>query len=198
MRSSTPRANHHTDMPQRMTDSSGALRDVEAGGEKELGPRLSTGEANGYVHTQAPISPSPEPKIVSTLSSYVKRFETYLVSYNLEARGIKRVGDDERLKLGWKAYLQVFVLWFSINLAANNITLGMLGPQVFELSFLDSALTGVLGCFAGTIPAAWIATWGPISGNRAMVRPVTPFGPSMTDAQPRSLVAMPWDGGLAS
>jgi hypothetical protein len=172
MRSPALHANQHADMPQRMTDSSGALHDIEAGEKKEGVPNLSMGEANGYTHTPPLISASHEPKFVSTLSAYVKRFETYLVSYNLEARGIKRVGDDERLKLGWKAYLQIFVLWFSINLAANNITLGMLGPQVFELSFLDSALTGVLGCFAGSIPAAWIATWGPISGNRAMVRPV--------------------------
>ena len=152
-----------------MADSPGVLDDVEAAEEKSLPPGSSKNEVNGYAHAQPVITVSG-PKVVSTVSNYVKRFETYLVAYNLEARGIKRVGDDERIKLGWKAYLQIFVLWFSINLAANNITLGMLGPSVFEMSFLDSALTGVLGCFAGSIPTAWIATWGPISGNRSMVR----------------------------
>jgi hypothetical protein len=150
-----------------MADSTGALHDVEAGGEKEVPSRLSKEDANGF--TQAHPVPTREPKFVSTLSTYVKRFETYLVAYNLEARGIKRVGENERIGLGWKAYLQIFVLWFSINLAANNITLGMLGPSVFEMCFRDSALTGVLGCLAGSIPTAWIAIWGPISGNRSMV-----------------------------
>ena len=104
------------------------------------------------------------------IATYVKNFEQQLVAYNLEARGIQRVEVYERHTVGWKDYLQVFLLWFSINLAANNVTLGMLAPTVYTLSFLDASLCAVFGSIAGSIPVAWIATWGPISGNRTMVR----------------------------
>lgn len=106
----------------------------------------------------------------SRLGSLLRAFERQLVEYNLEARGIERVTPEERLKrLSWLSYLQAFLLWVSINLAANNITLGMLGPAVYRLSFLDSALCAVFGSIAGSLVAAWMATWGPISGIRTMV-----------------------------
>lgn len=104
------------------------------------------------------------------LGSLLRSFEQQLVEYNLEARGIERVAPEERMKrLSWLSYLQAFLLWVSINLAANNITLGMLGPAVYGLSFLDSALCAVFGAFAGALVASWMATWGPISGIRTMV-----------------------------
>ncbi|KAJ6131437.1 Nucleoside transporter [Penicillium sp. IBT 18751x] len=105
----------------------------------------------------------------SRMGSLLRAFEQQLVEYNLEARGIERVAPDERMKrLSWVSYLQAFLLWVSINLAANNITLGMLGPAVYGLSFLDSSLCAVFGCFAGALVAAWMATWGPVSGIRTM------------------------------
>ncbi|EAU29785.1 conserved hypothetical protein [Aspergillus terreus NIH2624] len=109
------------------------------------------------------------PFVSPRVAAYIRRFEQQLVEYNLEARGIERVGEDERMKkLSWVSYLQAFLLWVSVNLAANNITLGMLGPVVYGLSFLDSALCAVLGALVGALPAAWMATWGPISGIRTM------------------------------
>lgn len=106
----------------------------------------------------------------SRLGSLLRAFEQQLVEYNLEARGIERVAPEDRMKkLSWMSYLQAFLLWVSINLAANNITLGMLGPAVYGLSFTDSALCAVFGVFTGSLVAAWVATWGPISGIRTMV-----------------------------
>ncbi|KAF2720890.1 purine-cytosine permease FCY21 [Polychaeton citri CBS 116435] len=96
-------------------------------------------------------------------------FEQTLIKYNLEARGIQRVLPDERHDLRQLGYNQIAILWFSINLAANNITLGMLGPAVFYLPFLDSSLCAVFGMLIGSLPTAYIATFGPRSGNRAMV-----------------------------
>lgn len=106
----------------------------------------------------------------SRVASYWKKFEQQLVIYHLEARGIQRVENNERIRLSWISYIQAFLLWVSINLAANNISLGMLGPAVFELSFLDSSLCAVLGAAVGSLAVAWVATWGPVSGNRTMVR----------------------------
>ncbi|GKZ62563.1 hypothetical protein AnigIFM49718_009982 [Aspergillus niger] len=105
----------------------------------------------------------------SRMAAYLRRFEQQLVEYNLEARGIERVQEHERMsKLTWVSYMQAFLLWVSINLAANNITLGMLGPATYGLSFLDSALCGVFGALVGAIVSSWMATWGPISGIRTM------------------------------
>lgn len=111
----------------------------------------------------------PNP-IGTRLGSLLRAFEQQLVEYNLEARGIERVAPEERMKrLSWVSYLQAFLLWVSINLAANNITLGMLGPAVYGLSFRDSALCAVFGALVGGLVASWMATWGPISGIRTMV-----------------------------
>ncbi|KAL3474207.1 permease for cytosine/purines, uracil, thiamine, allantoin-domain-containing protein [Aspergillus californicus] len=110
------------------------------------------------------------PTAPNKLISCLKKAENRLVEFSLEARGIERVEEHERIpKLSWVSYLQAFLLWLSINLAANNITLGMLGPAVYGLSFLDSALCAVLGALLGSISSAWMATWGPISGIRTMV-----------------------------
>jgi purine-cytosine permease-like protein len=45
----------------------------------------------------------------------------------------------------------------------------MLGPAVYYLPFLDSSLCAVFGAMLGSIPTAYIATFGPPSGNRTMV-----------------------------
>jgi hypothetical protein len=73
---------------------------------------------------------------------YMKSFERMLIRYNMEARGIQRVMPEDRHSLSRLGFGQIGILWFSINLAANNITLGMLGPAVFHLSFLEASLCG--------------------------------------------------------
>ncbi|KAF1954941.1 hypothetical protein CC80DRAFT_549660 [Byssothecium circinans] len=98
-----------------------------------------------------------------------KSWERQLAEYNLEARGIQRVEPDERHDLRSLGYGQIAIFWFSINLAANNVTLGMLGPAVFELGFIDSCLCAVFGMLVGCLPVAYLATMGPKSGNRTMV-----------------------------
>lgn len=111
----------------------------------------------------------PPSNFAGKIGRYTNIVEQRLVQYNLEARGIQRVEPCETHDLSWKRYMQVFLLWFSINLAAVNITLGMLAPTVYALSFKDAALCAVFGSLTGSLPVAYIATWGPVSGNRAMV-----------------------------
>ena len=65
--------------------------------------------------------------------------------------------------------MQVFVFWLSVNIAAVDVTLGMLAPTLFGLGFRDAALCAVFGSMLGSVPVAYIATWGPRSGNRTMV-----------------------------
>lgn len=129
-------------------------------------PHDSSGEPNGRASG------------TGRINQYIRAFEKQLVEYNLEARGIARVREDERMKkLSWISYMQPCLLWASINLAANNITLGMLGPAVYGLSFQDASLCAVFGALVGSLVASWFATWGPISGLRTMVGTVWMLSP---------------------
>ena len=110
------------------------------------------------------------PALATTkLGEYFQRFKCQVKKLNVEARGIQRVTAEERHPLSWKSYVQTLCLWMSINTAAVNITLGMLAPTVYGLSFKDAALCAVFGALLGSVAVAYIATWGPISGNRTMV-----------------------------
>ncbi|KAL8829741.1 MAG: hypothetical protein Q9191_001834 [Dirinaria sp. TL-2023a] len=87
----------------------------------------------------------------------------------LEARGISRVPPDEREAPSFAGYVQMVVLWYSANITANNLAVGFLGPLLFDLGFLDSALIIVFACLVGSLGPAYISIWGPQSGNRTMV-----------------------------
>ncbi|RMZ90208.1 hypothetical protein DV736_g2575, partial [Chaetothyriales sp. CBS 134916] len=107
-------------------------------------------------------------RVLENATSALRSFEHTLLKWNVELRGIRRVEDDERQQITWLAYAQVLVLWTSVNLVINNVTLGMLGPTIYELSFTDSSICASLGGFLGTLPVGWIATYGPVAGIRTM------------------------------
>ncbi|CAM1509019.1 Fc.00g027580.m01.CDS01 [Cosmosporella sp. VM-42] len=110
-----------------------------------------------------PSTAEPSP---SAFRSFNSRIENLA---GLEARGIDRVPPDERQPASHAADLQVAVLWFSANLSLNNLATGLFGPMVFGLGFLDSTLLAVFGTILGACSTAYMATWGPQSGNRTMV-----------------------------
>ena len=91
----------------------------------------------------------------------------------LEARGIRRVEPEERHDITPLGYAQMAIMWFSANITANNLAVGTLGPITFHLGFVDSAMMIVFGCFVGACFTAYTSTWGPQSGNRTMVSPLT-------------------------
>lgn len=139
-------------------DMRGGSRDVE-----KDGPALvPTNDVNAQDDSQTT-------SFAGKLRRQIKSLEKTMAYYNLEARGIQRVMPSERHSMNNLGYTQIGILWFSINLAANNVTLGMLGPAVFYLSFLDASLCAVFGMLVGCLPVAYIATFGPLSGNRSMV-----------------------------
>lgn len=88
----------------------------------------------------------------------------------LEARGITRVLPEEKYHGGAQIYPQMALFWFSINTAVNNLAVGLLGPLVFNLGYVDSVLLTVFGCALGACGSAYTSTWGAESGNRTMVR----------------------------
>jgi hypothetical protein len=147
-----------------MASADGAF-DVEK--DHSITQTAHSGHRGAYAQQPANVQSTPASRVGG---ARLRAFERTLLKYNLEIRGIQRVEEHEKVQIGLFAYVQVFVLWVSVNLAANNITLGMLGPAVYGLGFRDASLCAVLGAFAGSIPVAWIATWGALSGNRTMVR----------------------------
>lgn len=87
----------------------------------------------------------------------------------LEARGITRVLPEERHATSLAGYIQMALLWLSANVTANNLAVGLLGPLVFELGFVDSSLCAVFGSFVGCLAMSYMGIWGAQSGNRTMV-----------------------------
>ena len=141
--------------------------------EKALGGASSArDEVDSPVSHHGSNTPHPPQKV----ETYFKKFEQTLIKYNLEERGVKRVEPHETNQLTWKGFLQAFNLWVSINLAAVNITLGMLAPTVYLLSFKDAAFCAVFGSLLGSCAVSYIATWGPVSGNRTMIFARYTFG----------------------
>ena len=89
--------------------------------------------------------------------------------FGLEARGIHCVKAHEQTPETSLDFMQILILWFSINTGSQNITLASIGQSVYGLGFLDATLCSVLGAVLGSIPVAYTAGWGPWSGNRTMV-----------------------------
>lgn len=108
--------------------------------------------------------------VLGKVKQYSEKTENYLAKYSLEARGIQRVEPHESHDVTWKSYMQAFQIFFSINLAAFNPTIGMLAPVVYGLSFKDASLCAVFGSFLGSLAAVYIAPFGALSGLRSLVR----------------------------
>ncbi len=106
----------------------------------------------------------------SSLLSTLKKWNTAIESLSrFEARGISRVPPDERLPPSLWDDVSVALLWFSANISVNNLAVGLFGPLVFGLGFLDSAMCAVFGGLLGALSTAYMSIWGPQSGNRTMV-----------------------------
>lgn len=157
-----------------MATPSPVLEDVEKGVEKDgmgVDTTSDRSKQSGNAH-----SPSRPTEPLGKLGLYLSQLERELIKYNLEARGVQRVEPHETHAQTWKDYIQAFLMWVSVNLAAVNITLGMLAPTVYYLSFKDAALCAVFGSLLGCLGVSYIVTWGPVSGNRTMIFTRYTFG----------------------
>ena len=121
----------------------------------------------------------------------------------LEARGITRVLPEEKHGGGINGYLQMFALWFSINLVATNIITGLLGPLVFQLGWVDCVCIVIFANALSSCGASYTSTFGPESGNRTMVGVRAECIPGTSHANPydflnRSSVGTSWATGPRS
>ena len=90
-----------------------------------------------------------------------------------ENKRIERISPEEREPVTSSTTLHMLLMWFSMTLATNNIVVGSMGTLVLRLSFKDAALCGVFGCLLGTSVIGYISTFGPKSGIRTLVGPIT-------------------------
>ena len=115
----------------------------------------------------------------------------------LEARGITRVLPEEKHGCGSRGYLQMFVLWFSINLGVVNIITGFLGPLVFQLGWVDCVCIVIFGNALSACGAAYTSTFGPESGNRTMVGMLVACMPQISCIPSEFLRSFVWQTNLA-
>ena len=117
-------------------------------------------------------APSSESLVVSsepvprTIAQWNKKIENLA---GLEARGIARVPQEERYQGSILGYVQMATIWFSANVTANNLAVGLLGPLLFNLGFIDSIMMATFGSLLGSAATAYMSIWGAQSGNRTMV-----------------------------
>lgn len=104
----------------------------------------------------------------TAMRQWNKKLEQVL---GVEARGVDRVPEDERSPevMRFLDYVQMAIVWFSANVTLNNIVIGLLGPISYELGIVDSMVIGTFGTMLGCLCVAYMATFGPISGNRTLV-----------------------------
>ena len=125
----------------------------------ETNSNSSTSEKEGV----AAAPPIPVPSKLRALNEKIEGLA------GLEARGISRVLPEERHGLSPLKYAQIAMLWYSANISANNLAVGLLGPMLFNLGFVDSAMMAVWGCLVGSAFTAYMSIWGAQSGNRTQV-----------------------------
>ncbi|OBT69606.1 hypothetical protein VE03_00794 [Pseudogymnoascus sp. 23342-1-I1] len=132
---------------------------------EKTGPEVITNGSELALESLTSQEGKPQP------TGFFARADQHITSIkHLEARGIERVPETERLKkVSASDYMQMTLLWFSTNITANNIAVGMLGPLDFGLGFTDAALCATFGSILGAIGVGYISTFGPASGNRTMV-----------------------------
>ncbi|KAI0126515.1 purine-cytosine permease [Xylariales sp. AK1849] len=86
--------------------------------------------------------------------------------FGVEERGIERVPEDERTDEGMS---QVGTLWLSANMVVSAFAIGALALPIFDLGYVDTALTIVFFNLLGILPVCFFSTFGPRFGLRQMV-----------------------------
>jgi NCS1 nucleoside transporter family len=90
----------------------------------------------------------------------------------VEPGGVEVIPLDER----HGRPINLFWTWTSPNMEFATITVGLLGPVAFGMSFGQSVLAIVIGTLLGSITHAVLSGWGPSSGLPQMVLSRRAFG----------------------
>ena len=109
-------------------------------------------------------------KVLNKLSVASKRLD----ALGVEIRGIQRIPAYERGTS--KQFLSVAGLWLSAAGGLSSMSSYFLGPLLFELTFRQSLVSGLVSMAIGCAVAAYLSTMGPQSGCRQMVTARYLFG----------------------
>ncbi|KAJ0165907.1 Purine-cytosine permease fcyB [Colletotrichum tanaceti] len=128
------------------------------GGEKKSASDVEQGfmANDGAVH---------QADFATGTSTYAK-LQKLAGKLGVEQRGIERVPEDERIN---DAVANVGTLWCSANMVVSSFAIGVLAIPVFNLGYVDTALTIVFINFMGVMPVCFFSTFGPKFGLRQMV-----------------------------
>ncbi|TQN74221.1 Purine-cytosine permease fcyB [Colletotrichum shisoi] len=128
------------------------------GGEKKSGSDVEQGFVgnDGAIH---------QADFATGTSTYAK-LQKLAGKLGVEQRGIERVPEDERIN---DAVANVVTLWCSANMVVSSFAIGVLAIPVFNLGYVDTALTIVFIKFMGVMPVCFFSTFGPKFGLRQMV-----------------------------
>ncbi|KAL1879326.1 hypothetical protein VTK73DRAFT_7163 [Phialemonium thermophilum] len=136
-----------------------AKDDVESGGpmEKDTGVDVDIGTIDeNVVHTQEFVIGN----------SYYARLQRFAGKFGIEQRGIERVPSDERKD---SSMSNVGTMWLSANMVVSSFAIGALSIPIFQLGFVDTALTIIFVNVLGIFPVCFFSTFGPRFGLRQMV-----------------------------
>lgn len=107
-----------------------------------------------------------------------------------ETQGIAPIPEDQRYGPSWRN----FTVWFAPNMELSGVFTGTLAYSL-GLGFWPGVCAIVLGVVLGTLPVAYLATWGPKTGMGQLPLARIPFGRSIgVPAAVQWLSAVAWDG----
>ncbi|CUS22975.1 LAQU0S07e04456g1_1 [Lachancea quebecensis] len=109
-------------------------------------------------------------KALAKISAASKRLD----AMGVEMRGIQRIPGYERGTS--KQFLSVAGLWLSAAGGLSSMSSYFLGPLLFELTFRQSLVSGLVSMALGCAVAGYLSTMGPQSGCRQMVTARYLFG----------------------
>ncbi|KAJ2990413.1 hypothetical protein NUW58_g2961 [Xylaria curta] len=98
--------------------------------------------------------------------SLYTKLQTFAGKYGVEQRGIERVLTCERTD---SSMSQVGTLWLSANMVISSFAIGALAIPIFNLGYVDSALTIIFVNILGIMPVCFFSTFGSQFGLRQMV-----------------------------
>jgi NCS1 family nucleobase:cation symporter-1 len=107
-----------------------------------------------------------------------------------EAQGMAPIPEDQRYGPSWRN----FTVWFAPNMELSGVFTGTLAFTL-GLGFWPGFAAIVLGVVLGTLPVAYLATWGPKTGMGQLPLARLPFGRTIwLPAAVQWLSAVAWDG----
>ncbi|KAJ5765050.1 hypothetical protein N7520_004609 [Penicillium odoratum] len=98
--------------------------------------------------------------------SLYAKLQRFAGKLNVEQRGIERVPENERTDT---SYLNIGSMWFAANMVVSSFAIGVLGPSLYGLGFVDSILVCLFFNLLGVLSVCFFSCFGPAFGLRQMV-----------------------------